>query len=604
MDFIPDMDMPVDALQQGIARFLLDLGGQGSKLWVAGGLAATIVLIALALAPFAPGHACDRWRSRPWTRVVLADGVFLGLALAMLVALRLPMLSQLELNPDECGLILGARTLLEDPRFWISFENTTLGPLSTFSLTPIGLLGFPIDFTTIRVVGILIWCAVVVLIFLGVRHLYPRMWVRVLALPVIVTIACLSNWDYVAYNGEHMAVLMLSCAFWLQAPLLRDEERPQLMRAFLLGVTLALVPFAKIQPGPIALVWGVFACGHAFMRCRPRVLFLCAGAAVPAAALAVYLVVSGAWYDFWQSYVLNNLLYAAVGWNAKQQDVTFWENALGFPFYFLKIHDTRVFFTFCGSLVVGSTVAAVLSLRFRRRLFTVDVVLGLLLTWAAWVCVLMPKNNWTHYLLLMLLPAGMLVAALLVRFLEMARERRLDIRVDMQAPEGSWMIRGNVFIAVLAVFFGVFLPAGYAMMRGHPANQAAAANLEAGRIPSPLVSAILRHARPGEPVAHWGVRFEELTQAGVMMGTRDAHIERALYPSRQQQYYLDRWMNDVFARQPRVLVDTNDLKVFQQFRLPNFPEQWKRIQQRYQLAEEVDGFHIYVLKEAAALAEH
>ncbi|MGH8018544.1 MAG: hypothetical protein ACREIA_09675, partial [Opitutaceae bacterium] len=128
-------------------------------------------------------------------------------------------------------------------------------------------------------------------------------------------------------------------------------------------------------------------------------------------------------------------------------------------------------------------------------------------------------------------------------------------------------------------------------------------NLEAGHTTRPVTAAILRHAKPGEPVAHWGVRFEDLTRAGVSMGTRDAHIERALYPSRQQQYYLDRFIEDVQARKPRVLVDTNDLEIFQRFRLPNFPKENDAIQEFYYLVEEIDGVHIYVRNDAVASSE-
>ncbi len=581
-----------------MARVLMALGGQGSKLWVAFGMLATLALIALALASFAPGRARDRWKSRPWGRLLLADGFFLAFALGTLVVLRLPVLSQLELNPDECGLILGARTLLHDARFWLSFENTTLGPLSTFSLVPIGLLGFSIDYTSIRIVGLLIWCAVLALIFLGMRQLYPGMWARLFALPVIVTIAALTYWDYIAFNGEHMAVLMLACAFYLHAPMLRDDREVRPGRAVLLGLVLALAPLAKIQPGPIALAWGVFACAHAFARCRSRVWFLCAGAAIPVVLLGLYLGLSGAFHDFWESYILNNLLYASDGWNATQHDVTFWQNALVSPLYFLKVHDTRGLFFFCALLLGCAAALAALSPRFRRRLLSPDVGLGLLLTLAAGVCVLMPKNNWTHYLLLLFVPVAMLNASLLAAFLDQARERRLDIHVSLRAPDASWIVRGNVFVALAVAALGVLAPAGYAMIHGHPANQAARANLEAGHTAGPLTAAILRYAKPGEPVAHWGVRFEELTQAGVSMGTRDAHIERALYPSRQQDYYLDRFIADVRARKPRVLVDTNDLEIFQRFRLPNFPREYEAIREDYRLAEEIAGFHIYVRKDA------
>ena len=128
-------------------------------------------------------------------------------------------------------------------------------------------------------------------------------------------------------------------------------------------------------------------------------------------------------------------------------------------------------------------------------------------------------------------------------------------------------------------------------------------NLEDGRTPDPLTAAILRYAQPGDPVAHWGVFFVSLTRAGVSLGTRDVHIERAFYPSRQQQYYLDRFVADVLERRPRVLIDTNADPQFQVFRLENFPDQWRALAPHYEMVEDVDGNHIYTLRSEVAAAE-
>lgn len=594
------MEMPVNDLQQALAELFVRLGGHGSKLWVLCGAGATVLIVAAALVPFLPARTRDRLRSRPIMHWLLSDWAFVLVALGSLVVLRLPGLSQLGLNPDEGGLILGARTLLHDPRFWISFENTTLGPLSTFSLVPIGVLGLPIDYTTIRIIGVVIWGGVITCVFLGMRRLYPGMWARLLATPLIVAIVGMSFWDYLAFNGEHMAVLMLAVAFLLHAPLLRDPGLVRPGRAFLLGAALALVPLAKIQPGPIAFAWGLVACAQAWFTCKARLPWLIAGAATPVVILGAYLFASGAWPHFVESYVLNNLLYASDGWNATQQDMTLWRNALGAPFYFLGVPDTRGFFLFVFLATGLFLVFAVFSARMRARMTSQDVVLGVVLVGAAAWCVLMPKNNWTHYLLLLCVPMGMLGAASVAALLEQARERRMDLHVELRAPDRTWTVRGNVFIAVMVAICGALGPACYAMMRGHPANQAAGKNLTEGRTPDAVTAALLRYVEPGEPVAHWGVRFDPLTHSGVSLGTRDAHIERALYPSRQQQYYLDRFVEDVRERRPRVLLDSNDLEVFHRFRLPNFPEQWTVVSELYVRVEDVAGMSIWLRRDVAA----
>src|SRR5690606_13053137 len=182
---------------------------------------------------------------------------------------------------------------------------------------------------------------------------------------------------------------------------------------------------------------------------------------------------------------------------------------------------------------------------------------------------LMPKNNWTHYLLLLVVPVTMLNAAVMVKLFEEARERGLSLAVNLSEPAVGVRVAGGLALAGCIAALGSLAPATYALKDGHPAMREARDNLEAGRTPDAFTAALLRYVRPGDPVAHWGVFFEELARAGVSLGTRDAQIERAFYPSPQQEYYLDRFVADLLERRPPILVDTNARPDFERFRLKN-----------------------------------
>jgi hypothetical protein len=589
--------MPVNSLQQEIASALMSLGAHGGKAWFAIGSLGALFLTILAILPLLPSGT-QTWLGRSrLTRGVASDAFFIAAILAVIAVLRFPGLSQLQLNPDESCLLLGARTLMHDARYWISIEGQSLGPVSTFAVALPGALGFPIDFTSIKVLAILTWCVASVAMFLGFRRLYSAALARVFVLPFVLTAAAFTYFDYVAFNGEHMPILLFALVFWLHANLLRDPATVQPVRCFLIGAFLALVPLAKSQTGPLAFAWGAMACILALWNQPRRILHLVAGSAAVVLLLAAYLFASGAFHDFWQAYILNNLLYAAVGWNATQEETTLLANTLRAPSYFLKPPDSRGFFLF-GAIVAGAGAAgAVFSKAIRSRLKSPDVVLSLVLCGAAAFCVILPKNNWTHYLLLLFIPISMLTASVLAAVFGSLEEMAAGTGVSSQKPEPSRRVSGRLALGMAVAIFGGFLPAEYAMKRGNPAIREAAENFAKGNTPGPVTAGILRHARPGEPVAHWGVLFSELCEAGVSMGTRDAQIERALYPSRQQQYYLDRWVSDVYTRRARVLLDSGTGKLFARFRLDHFPAQREKVLARYKLAEDVEGFHIYVLKE-------
>lgn len=572
------------------------LGWYGNKLWFVLGCGFTVGLMVLSLVCFMHVKWQKRLRKKPILGYLIGDRFFVVLFVFAIIVLRIPGLTHLQLNPDESGLILGARTLLHDPRFWISFDNTTLGPVSTFVVALPGLLGFTVDYTSIKVIAIFTWCIVGVLMFLGFRNLYNGTLARLFVLPLVLTAATFNFWDYVAFNGEHMPVLLLAFGFWMHAGFLRNGSEVQPVRALLLGIALALVPLAKIQPGPLAFAWGVSACLLSLKAALRRVFWIVLGAVTPLIVLAIYLTASGAWHDFIQSYLLNNLLYASDGWNARHADMTFLENALKAPDFFFRPRDSRGLFGIC--LLVGGVgvASAMLNVRIRQRIFRSDVVLSLIICIAAAVCVIMPKNNWTHYLLLLFVPVSMFTAAVLAVIFEHIQEREATIEFEFRHPDRRWRVSGVAAVALLIAVLGGFLSPVYTMKAGNSGIRKAEVNLARGTKPGSVAEGILRHALPGEPVAHWGVLLSEVCEAGVSLGTRDAHNERALYPSTQQEYYLQRWTTDLLIRKPRFVVDSGSGKKFEHFRLENFPREWAVVSSLYELLEEIDGFRIFCMK--------
>ena len=578
--------MPINPFQQELAQWLMGLGSWGNELWFALGSIATG---ALALLAFLPLLRLPPAESKT-LQTLLSDRLFVTLLMLMLIVLRLPNFIELEQNPDESSLLLSARTLLHSPFFWISAEMQAIGPISTFAVALPGLFGFPVDYTSLKFVTVAIWCVTFGLMFAGLRRLYGGSLARILILPLAVVPATATYWDYLAYNGEHMAFLLLALAFYVQVRLFGDTDNSGRLPAFLLGVILAMVPFAKIQAAPIALVWGVFACWSALKEHPNRLTHHLLGVAAFAAFMSVYLLVGGALYDFWQSYVLNNLLYASVGWNATQQDVTFLENLLRAPQYFLAPPDSRGLLLLGLVAVLASIPAAIWSEKFRRAIRARELILGGLLCVAAIFAIVLPKNNWTHYLVLFFIPLAMVIGTLVKTAMDAASTTKFKLELPVLGRISHGLVIGT------AVVLAAVASAEYNLLQRNMSVHKPERSYAEGQEIPPVTDAVLRHAGPHAAVAIWGVRFADICRAGVRLGTREAQNERALYASRQRQYYEDRWIGDVLARKPQLVVDTatgGPDGEFDQFRLANFPGVMEKLLERYELVEDVDGFHFY-----------
>lgn len=570
------------ALQTSLASSLAALGPLGDRLWQALGLLLFGLLSALALVAYLRPARLERHAASRLGRSLLSEQLFVGLMLLAIGALRLPGVIQLELNYDESGSILGARTLLFDPRFWLSFENTTLGPVHTYSVVLLGWLGLDINYTTIKLLSIAVWMLSWLLLYLAFRRRYGAALARLISLPAGLVFAHLTYFDYVAYNGEHMPMLLLALSYLLYVTLETTSARGTAL-GFGLGFLLGVVPYAKIQAAPIAVALGVWVCARSLWRRDGRYLPCVLGALLPSAALVVDLTLTGALKDFWESYILNNLLYASEGHRGHQREHTLLGNALHYHSYLRGPADTRGFFTFGLMLGAASTLLVLWRRGLRGAFACGDLVLGWVLFGVASFAVLLPKNNWSHYLVLLVVPIAVLSAASLRALLELSQAGELPPRVAKPA----WLALG---------FGGLFvLPPTLNVLRyGNPALQNASQTLEQGASRMPAVRLLERFVKPGQAVALWGGNMRVLVEVGARLGTRDAHIERQIDTSRQRDYYQARWLHDVLVNQPAVLVDSTPGDDFYAGQGLTTQPRLQLLLGHYALAESGAGIQVYL----------
>jgi hypothetical protein len=348
-------------LQTSVADVLVAMDPWDNELWILAGVSLISLLTLLAFASCIRSYRLQPGKVAGFIDRINTDTVFIGLCLFTIFLLRLPGLSRLELaHGDEGGMIAGALTLLQDPRFWLSVDNTTIGPVSTFSLTVIHLLGGTINYGTIKLLGIVVWMLSALLLFRAFVNFYGSQVARLAVLPLVACVATFNIWDYVAFNGEHMPVLLLAASVWLYSRMETSDQRQAVVFALLTGFVLGLVPYSKVQAAPIAAAFGFMLVLLSLRAGDRKYLPLVIGGLLPTLLLLLYLVTFGAFEDFWQSYILNNLIYADEGFFGQKREFTLLENILLFPAYLLKLPDTRYYFLAQAAVIlIGTVVLAI-----------------------------------------------------------------------------------------------------------------------------------------------------------------------------------------------------------------------------------------------------
>ncbi len=445
-----------------------------------------------------------------------------------LLAWRWPQLvTHSELNPDESQFIAGALTLRHDPVFWRSVDGFTSGPLVSFALVSLTLLGVPVDYFAARLVALL---AIVATFTCCYRLLLARYSARVASLavtPAAVFFALTADADFNHYSSEMIPLCLIAGAAWLLW-----RPGPPSTRALLFGgIVAGLTPWAKLQAAPIAAVVVIAAlvrtARSSERSVRDRVLrgsLLIGATLLPAALVLLVVWRTGTFADFYRSYVVQNFIYA--------EPATLRILGPGSRYWRADFAVTGYAVVFAGAL--GALAAAVWSLgraafRFALPLATA----GLLLV--SVVCVVFPGRDFLHYTwlllpgLLLLWGAGMGEAS--------------SGRSSAGAQAGTLICLATV-LCLAALRSAAPLPPIW----GHLAANA--------RFPVSGLGAVVSAATKVESsVAVWGWQHEVYVEAQARQGVRSAYTYWELVAHPQRDYFRQRYLADFTMRRPAVFID-------------------------------------------------
>jgi len=500
-------------------------------------------------------------------------------------------------NPDENFWIVSAAALLKDPRPWLAVDPTTGGALVPLPIILLGTISGGFGWGTARAAAILCSVVTVVLLYGCCRLRFGLRAAQLGVLPLIVTIALFQDeWDLQSFNSEHVANLLLASALFAHALTTTTSYRNPGRKAGLLvlvgltGLFLGLVPWAKLQAAPLAALLGVILLGElASQRDLRLAEALLGGALLPTAAFTAFILSTGAWTDFWRSYLLQNVSYARAGFAGMfgVEPVSHIDVIRRYPLDMLRRSDLAPLMLVTAFLT-GFTGLHLLR---RKRRPSRPWLLGLGLVLAAFVVTVQTRVVFGHYLLLLMVPVGFLLAASVAE---------IEPQDSGQAHDRHRQAR----FAIALITFTTIVPAALLMTRANPAFQPerrAATQLDDVR---DLVSAIDSLTDPGDRVAIWGWSPQLWIATATLPGTRDIHTERQLLTGPQQQYFTERFAGDLRRREPVLFLDAVGLVAHfadrSRFGYQNFSPVQAAVQSHYALVTEVDEVRIYMRRDLAA----
>jgi hypothetical protein len=167
----------------------------------------------------------------------------LGLSL---LAFRWPSFFHGFMNPDESVRVAAANTLWHDPRYWLSVDGLTSGPLNDYPLLWPRLFGLRVDYFNASVTTLLMTWVALLACASALRRRLPEAVARCGMLPAIVFFAFTEDMGLIHYASEY-ASLTLCClagaALYAGLPTARGAARPFWLT--LAGLCVAAAPFAK-----------------------------------------------------------------------------------------------------------------------------------------------------------------------------------------------------------------------------------------------------------------------------------------------------------------------------------------------------------------------
>lgn len=261
--------------------------------------------------------------ARPSGLRLPSPAITVTVLIACVFLLRLPSaLVPHELNPDESLMLSQAMKFLVDPRPWLAGDTGTAGPLDSYLISGLLLMGFKPGFVLVHLLGSVLVCLQVVTAYLTLRRLGSAIAASVGAFFIILFYGLATHTNYLHYSTILLPNLLVMLGFyiflrWLEPP--RRKTRSSLWLLFSGALLLGTAPWCKLQAAPMTAALGLVFLAAIFrdrgpsfslsLRVKELTAF-CIGALLTTGVMLAILARTGAIEDFWYSYIRGAVAYA------------------------------------------------------------------------------------------------------------------------------------------------------------------------------------------------------------------------------------------------------------------------------------------------------
>ncbi|WP_420146973.1 hypothetical protein [Spirosoma sp.] len=529
------------------------------------------------------------WEIGGWLAFLIVGGLFirsdyrpnrsrryqLGLLLSLLGLLvlkrALVLFINRELNPDESQLLSQAITLRHYPVYWKYVDGATMGPLSCYYVAIPGYFGIPLNYMVLRWVSFLCLGINIGSGYFTIENFFGSRAARLAMLPAVAFLGFTTNLDFLHATNEQLSLALIGLALWQYSRLWLQKYFDSSRNLFLLSFICSLVPFAKLQGTPTVLVIVAAALIGLLQRysAMPRLLFwrslsalFLGGLAFP--ALVVLLTLGfGVFDDFVHFYIVGNFAYSA--------GAGFWYYLLQFPAFVGRTTDFLVYLLPTFALLIGWLAFSRQTSGRKDRLLFIVALLA-----SSGYAIIKPGNEFTHYLLYLVIPVTLLNAWLIDNFRK-------------PAHTSLWV----GFIILLIGFNRVSQTAA-------PSKNPLIVYQDPGRRQfyiSPASQKTLEFAKRGEPLVVWGWAPQYNVETQMPQGVCDNHVIRCVMGG-DQRIHRARYLRNIQNSRPPVFLDavgpnSTWLNDRVRYGYETFPELKKYIDTHYRFVGEIDKTRVF-----------
>lgn len=510
--------------------------------------------------------------------------------LALLIFMRIPFISyNHELEVDESQMLAQAISLKKYWVYWKYVDGLTQGPLTIYFLIIPSWFGMPFDYSMVRLLGFIVLITVLLLTFSTFQNLFSRKVYLIIFAPIALFYV-LSQGYFSALCNEYLVLLVLAFCFWLFS-VIYNQPKPDSSKLFLISFVSGMVPFAKLQGVPTAILIVVFTGLIVMLRSDKKlkdliVLFL-GGITFPLIVLGL-TVQFGAFDYFLNFYLIGNVQYSGGG--------TMLTKLLSFP-TFLRNSGQFIILFISYTLLIAS--AALVLIRFKALGKSVSILFFFALAHVclAFYSVIKPGYYFQHYLQFLIIPLGLFSGVLL----------------EVALPQISWNLK-KVWLASLGWLTICMLPhIIYKVTTTMGLTATDSRIISTADLGKPLEISVVsreikKYLRAGDDITVWGWKPAYHIETMAAQGTADVMIYRIMTPAPMQKNYYEKYLNDMMRSKPVVFVDevTNHSLWFNNpklYRHENFKEIRNFIDKYYSHVSTVNKEKIYVRKDRLLIGQ-